>query len=701
MNNKDILPASTDRAERPRLIISREEERLVQRAWPFESRYNQTLIEDISIFRQEVIQYFGINDKEQPDATTSLEECLQDLRAKHNIIDVPLEPETNSLLGDSGLLVVTHPDGVEVIRPSQWRRKKKQSLGDGQIIMLFHGLPQRQASVLVLLLRVLKGRTSHLLIIVIVALIAVLISLGPTWLQAYIFNEVVPNGQRYLMIQIAAFLLCIKLTSSGLKLFNQLVGLRLELYLGLNTTALLVHRLLALPLSFFEQYNTGDLQQRVNSAHALRRALQQSFVSVLTALFVVILNIGLVFFKTYSFELCLILIAATAFGPLIDAITASIETYIRLKRLNLAGKLQNAILYPLESIETIRSLGLEQEVSIRFAVIRHQIARLDIQLGLIKTSLRAVTLCLNATVISLLLYLFSSPETLSWIGADSTGSMPSQGLVVLLLSAFSTINGGVRSLSTSILTLVKVIPDTIRFVPILTGETIAPESSQDGRIDLISLTLTRSPSQASSLTTSSDLTILRGETVGILYNNAQAAVTIARTLAGQSDHGNGAHSEWKVLINQSIIEVSEVDLILKANSMLVGKTPVFTAGTVEQFITDYDIKPDKDRLDKSILAAQLDLSLLDSNSILDSGPGAVSHLSMSECLCIQIARSLYSQYPVVLLFGPLDYFAPHSISGLVDYCRSANKVLFVFTTSEALASQCHQTYDARDGDAPT
>lgn len=683
-------PASTDQAERPRLIISREEERLIQRAWPFETKNSKNLITDIHTLRQEVLQYFGLHETEQNLAASSLEECLQDLRNKYNIIDLPLEPETHSLLGDSGLLIVTHTDGVEVIRPSQWRRKKRKNVADGQIIMLFHGLPKTSASVMVLLQRVLHGRCIQLLTIVVVALIAVLISLGPTWLQAYIFNDIIPNGQRYLMIQIAAFLLCIKLTSSGLKLFNQLVGLRLELYLGLNTTALLVHRLLSLPLSFYGQYNIGDLQLRVNSAHVLRRALQQSFVSVITAVFVVVLNIGLVFFKTYSLELCLILLVATAFGPTIDAVTAMIESFIRLKRLNLSGKLQNDILHPLESIGTIRALGLEEEVSIRFAGTRHRIARLDIQLGLIKTSLQIITLCLNAAVISILLYLFSSPQTLSWIGADSNGAMPTQGLVVVLLSAFSTINGGIRSLSTSILTLVKVIPDTIRFTPILKKEIDTAESNHDETIALSNLTLIR-PSMKTAT-----LTVLRGETVAILHNNAQIAAIVLKTLAGHLDHPDLTYADWRVIINNDIKQSDAVDLVLRGNSVFISSSPVFTAGSIEEFITDYDVAPDEERVRQCIKATAIDMTTLDTNKKLVSGMGVDSHLNQTEALTIQMARSLYSKHVIILLDRLTDEMGHLAISGLKEYCNGAKKMLFISTASEELACSCDKIYDVRE-----
>ena len=698
MREGEMLPLSTDQAERARLIISSEEERLIRRAWPFDEKKRKSLITDINTLQQEIIQYFGIDGKTHEYVTTSLAECVRMLREKYNIIDIPLEAGQNSVQGDSGLIIVTHSNGVELIRPDQWRRMKRGSFIEGQVIMLFHGLPQEPANISTLLQRVLRGRSSQLLTIAVVALIAVLISLGPTWLQAYIFNEVVPNGQRYLMIQIAAFLLCIKLTSSGLKLFNQLVGLRLELYLGLNTTALLVDRILSLPASFFERFNIGDLQQRVNSAHALRRVLQQSFVAVITALFVVVLNIALVFFKTYSLELCLILIIATLFGPIVDAVAAIIATYIRLRRLNLAGRLQDSILYPMESIETIRCLGLERDVSIRFSGIRHRIARLDIQLGLISTSLRAITLCLNAGVISVLFYLFSSPETLSWIGADNNGAMPTQGLVVLLLSAFSTINGGVRNLSTSILTLLKVIPDTIRFRPVLRTSIDTGNIGQGGYIEVKNMKLIDTFNRGKGDKSGSAKTVLIGETLAVLHNNPKIAAAILKTIAGQRDSNDREIPDYRIIINDDIIKADMVQSILGSNSILISGSPVFTAGSIKEFITDYDTFPDMERLEQCIDATGIEMASLDMCKRIESGVWGRSNLSKTEALRIHIARALYSVYPIVVLDGVIDQLAnKKAILRLREYCKVMNRILAFSTVTEDIAKICDKYYDAREG----
>lgn len=690
-----ILRRSTDQRDKAGLLISREENRLIEQAWPFESHQGDQFITDINALRTQVIQYFGISESTQNYRAIDLDDCLQNLRELHNIINVPLQPEADSLLGDSGLLILTYPDGIELIKPSQWKNGAIKNSNFNQVIMLFHGLPAKPASVFVLLKRVINGRKSQLILILAVALIGVLISLVPTWLQSYIFNEVVPNGQRFLMIQIAAFLLCIKLTSSGLKLFNQLVGLRLELYLGLNTTALLVHRLFALPPSFFNQYKTGDLQQRVNSAHALRRALQQSFISIITAFIVVVMNIGLVFVKTFSFQLCLILLVATALGPASDAIAAFIETSLSLKRLNLAGQLQDAILSPLQSIETVRSLGLEKNFTMRFAAIRHRIARLDIQIGLIKTGLRAVTIALNAAVISLLLYLFSSPQTLSLIGAEGHGAIPSQGLVVFLLSAFSTINGGVSSLSTSMLALVKVVPDTVRFRPIVREEVTSDLARDHDNSTLRSLTLQPSHELNQQKVSLTPINVLPGNSVAILHDNTQMATLMAERIAGEPVFVENAFSGLQLIINNNRESSQKAAEVINRVSILISKSPVFTAGSIAEFICNYDFAPDVERMQHCLEALGIDPYTLIQNQRLESGPAASSNLNGIEALQIQVARALYSQQSIVVLDGVVDLLPSSMLMGMIRFCQNDKKMLFFSTKIIQVANACDAMIDIR------
>jgi len=675
-----LLP-STDKSERPNIQLSKFEKYLLERAWPFAPKRKAHIETDMGLLRNSILSFFGCTNQGTPYSPLSLSDLLKELREDYGIVDISLGNSPNSMRGDSGLLLCCQNNGIEVIYPARFRRSKISVNNDSQLVMLIHTLPVKPVGVIALMRRILTGRFLQLLIIAIIALIAVLISLGPTWLQAYIFNNVVPSGQSFLMVQIAAFLLCLKLTSNSLKAFNQFVGLRLELFLGLTTTALLVHRLLISPISIFTKYNVGDLQQRVNSAHAVRRALQQSFVTVITAVFVILLNIVLIFFQTYSIELCLLLLAATAIGPFFDTIMAVIESILRIRKLNISGNLQDAILFPLESLQTVRSLAIESEVFEKFSELRYRIARLVIKIGLLKSSLRALTLSLNALVISLLLYLISSPSALSMLGVatDTNGAMPSQGIVILLLSAFSTINGAVRSLSTSLLTLVKVIPDAIRFRPILQSTPVDDKFIQLAVKKIVSIRVNSMKTQENSHLLLPDIELCFEKSVVLISNNSDLSTQILRFCAGQNSERLRSQVSLQLLINGQY-PITAIDLpAYRRRVEFIGAIPMLLAGTVKENITGYLSSPDQLWLDNCLNICMLKNDQKWMNSPLQTGFTPIQHEASSIPLKILIARALYRKPDAIFIDKALDELPQDLTKNIILHCLE-NKIILAATT---------------------
>ena len=662
---------------RKQLILSDEERQLITRAWPFEAIDRENLSKDLLRIRKQVLSYYGLNDRTRLKIPQSISDLLEELDAEFGIRNLTITGSAEGLSGDSGLLIASYPDGLQLIKPSGWLGKQKPKRIPLQTTMLFHTLPNESASVGLLLERIVQGRLNQLLLIICVALLAVLISLGPTWLQSYIFNEIVPNGQKYLMVQIAVFLLFIKMTANGLKLFNQFIGLRLELYLSLTTTALLVDRLLRLKEYYFKQYNVGDLQQRVNSAHALRKALQQSFVTTITSLFVVLLNIVLIYFQTHSLELCLLLLLASLLGPGVDAIAATIETLLRVRRLTLTGKLQDDVLSPLESIQTVRAIGLERDVARQFADTRSKIARIDVHIGLIKTSLSALTLCLNASVISFLFYIFSSDDLLTLLGdgLDSSSGQPSQGLVVLLLSAFSTINGAIRSLSRSTLSLMKVIPDTLRFRPLIRA------TNEDNKLILkpICSLAIKLRSDVSPQPQQNEIELMPGNTVAIIANpigtNNQAInnKNDAKTVTARS------YSSYSIIINGNLNVESIADLLPYKEIRLVTCKTFITPGTLLDNITEYASNPRINLLNTCLNIIQVDPNQenlkQEIDPLVDADP-----IPYELGLRIMIARTLYAQPRYIFLRNILDQLPIEIAANLCEYTKH-NKISIVMETS--------------------
>lgn len=684
MKDTPQLLQSTDKSERPNIQLSKFEKYLLERAWPFAPKSKAHIQTDMGLIRNSILSFFGCTNQDTSYSPLSLSDLLKELCEDYGIVDISLGNSPNSMRGDSGLLLCCQNNGIEIIYPARFRRNRINVNNNSQLVMLIHTLPVKPVGVIALMRRILTGRFLQLLIIAIIALIAVIISLGPTWLQAYIFNNVVPSGQSYLMVQIAAFLLCLKLTSNSLKAFNQFVGLRLELFLGLTTTALLVHRLLISPISIFTKYDVGDLEQRVNSAHAVRRALQQSFVTIITAVFVILLNIMLIFFQTYSLELCLVLLIATAIGPFFDTIMAVIESILRIRKLNISGSLQDAVLFPLESLQTVRSLAIESEVFKKFSDLRYRIARLVIKIGLLKTSLSALALSLNALVISLLLYLISSPSALSMLGvaSDTNAAMPSQGIVILLLSAFSTINGAVRSLSTSLLTLVKVVPDAIRFRPILQSTPVDEKFIQLAVKKIVSIRVSRIKTQENSNLLLPDIELSQEKSVALISNNSDLSTQILRFCAGQSPARLRSQVLLQLIVNGQY-PITEIDLpAYRRRIEFVGTIPMLLAGTVKENITGYSSSPDQQWLESCLKICLLKNEQKWMNSRLETGYTPIQHEAANIPLQILFARALYRKPDAIFIDKAFDKL-PHELTkNIISHCLENKTILAVATDNQ-------------------
>ena len=455
------------------VILSDEEKYYLDALWPFQGTTNPGEKQlDLTFISAEVLDYFGISDQKTFTRPNTVSMLLRELRSVHCIEALPLTGKNLSLTGDNGLLLVGYKDGLRLVKPQWFGGYEKVDHNYIYAAILIRCLPSEGTGVLRVLSRVLHGRWNQIVVVAGIALLAVLIGLIPTWLQEYIFNVVVPDGSRFLMVQIGVLMLCLRLSQRAFSLFNSLVGTRLELNLGYYLSALLMHKLLYLDPSFYKQHGIGDIQQRVNSAHAFRRAVQNSFVAVITAVITVVCNLILVYFKTSSIQLCLICFALTLLVPIVDTLSSIIESILRLKRLEVASIVEDSILKPMESLKTLRGLAIEDYYFKEYAVSRRKLARIDIWIGINQSISRVVTLIIGSTIIGLLLYWFGTPSSLSGLGVKSADNL-SQGFIILLLSAFTTVNGAVQSFSRSVLMLVKTVPDAIRFKPIVEAQSSA------------------------------------------------------------------------------------------------------------------------------------------------------------------------------------------------------------------------------------
>ena len=652
--------------------LSHEESKDIYRAWPYASHRQVGETIDLRKIRSDVLDFFGIDESRTADTPASVEHLLFQLREEYGVFDTTIEERTNqSLTGDSGLMMYCNANSIVLIKPDRWLRHPVPIGKDGQIILLLHVLPNQPVSVVQLFKRVLFGRFSQFVTIVGVVCLAVLISLIPTWLQAYIFDTLVPDGSKFLLIQIAAFIFMLRMTSRGLRLFNQFVALRLELILGFQATGLLVHRLTQLPLSFFQTYSVGDLQQRISSAHAVRRALQGSLIAFVTSIFTVILNLLLIYFKSGSLMMCLYLLILTMFGPVVDVVSAGFESYFRLKKLSVAGALQDVILFPLQSLSTVRSLGIESDVFSQFSRLRYRLARLDINLILIRDLLKVFSLLLSALIISFLFYILSTDQSSSISGDQS--SLASQGMIVLLLSSFSTINGAVRSFSSSLLSLVKVIPDVIRFRPILNQESLMIQSiaSKASTIDSVHIYFQVKSTYDKSL--SSSISLGSQVNMALLESRSGYSQDLMRIVSefGMVNSNTSSIILQRLMINDDRPIDRQNFPSLRRNTIYVDGKSAFLPGSIIDNITDFQATIHRSRLDECLDIFQLpkDDAWLHQNAdtlLSELRRGDKTHTQSK----IMLVRALYYRFNLILIGRCIDFLDTDEVRSMISYCKA-------------------------------
>ena len=674
------------RLDRRGIRITDDEKKELERLWPFRQKASNKPESNLSSIKSEILDYFGIREQKIQSETKSIATMLQELEDRYSIEAVPLKGKDIDVGSDNGMMMVVYETGAELVRPSWWGGESNVPKGFKYVVLLMNTINDQGSDLLTVLRRVFHKRLLLLVMIVVVATLSSLVGLIPTWLQEYIFNDVVPSGQEFRMVQIGALLLCLKMTSKGFRLFNNLVGMRLELVLGYNLSGLLIHKLLRLKPDFFERYGIGDLQQRVNSAHAFRRAVQNSLVAVLTAVIVVACNLLLVYFKTWSIMLCLTCLFLTLIVPVIDSISASIETVLRLRRLNIAGIVEDSILQPLDTLKVVRSLAIEDFHFREYSDNRKRLARVEIWIGVTQTITKSLSFVVGAIIIGILLYILGTPSALATFGVSNSSGTSSQGFVLMLLAAFSTLNGAVQSFSNSFLGMLKTVPDAIRFRPIVktTGSHLVERSQTLEKVKSVEfINFGRHRSRNNEDIMLPSLRVERGGDA-LLYSKSDARYSqVIDEICCYVYHGMNKSGRSRVFAND--LEISENDsCLLSATMISVRASSLWISGTLEEGLTGQASLTDTDWLIECMNSVGLEFQYQDLKKRYDISTRESSGLDKVTSAKIALCRSLYLNCTVILVDGLFDCLDKVVYGSTLRHVERYGKILIVGTSREDL-----------------
>ena len=652
-----------------------------RKAWPYTQLSKHSRLANYSLVLQLVLDYFGIVFDSDFSDVTDLRSLLYVLESKYSITYLLTEPD-GQYSGDSGLALYSYDDGISVNYPSRWFRSKLPSETPNKVIVLTHLLPQSQTSFLALFNRIFNRRYSFLLTIVSVSLLSSMMALIPTYLVEYIFNAIVPEGQIFLMIQIGFFLLSIRIITHAFGLFNQFIGIRLELFLGYKTLSLMFYRLLHLSSSFFQRFSIGDLQQRIGSVQTIRRVLQSSFVSAISSIFAIVLNLVLIYFKSSSFYLLLILLLLSLAGPAIDIISTTFETYFHYKKLVIISLLNDAILEPLKSIPTVRSLKAEDHLFSNYSATRLRLARLEVKLHLIRSFIAGIDVVVSTFIISLFLFAFSSPSLASILFPASKGISAniSQGYILLLLSSFTTINSAVRSFSKSFLSLANIYPDVIRLRPLIreaSPQTLSQSTHSHSTLTpkVNQLLVSYSQPKDNSLSTFS----FNFSQPSIITGNKTECFKFLSYLYGESLYSK-EFLNYSRLANGSLLESNDLNNQQFYSCFLVADSLNYSDSVLNNIVDRHYIS-DHSYLSSCLEVCGFSSDLSDLNVPCSDYLQRFAHQS-SFAAQVMICRTLYFQMTPLFIYNWLDPLSTTIRVSILEFCKSHKILLVCYSSSK-------------------
>ncbi len=331
----------------------------------------------------EVLKYFHVKRVELPENIKDINEQIEYLMRPSGIMrrTVILEGEwyedaVGAMLGslkEDGTPVALIPSGLKGYkyydsRSEKWVRitKKTASLIDEEAITFYKPLPLKKIGVKDLLIYIVECMTiSDFIYVGLVTLAVTLVGMLTPKIQRLIYGPVIENGTLTLLFGVFGFLICVSFTKLLLQTVNKLVTSRLGTKLNVQVQAASMMRVLSMPASFFKDYSSGELSQRMSGLNSLCSMLASSILSTgLTSLFSLIYITQMVQYGPGLVVPGLIVIIVTV---AFSVITTFAQLKVSRQQMELGAKESGLEYSLLTGVQKIRLSGAEKRAFAKWA----------------------------------------------------------------------------------------------------------------------------------------------------------------------------------------------------------------------------------------------------------------------------------------------------------------------------------------------
>jgi NHLM bacteriocin system ABC transporter ATP-binding protein len=223
--------------------------------------------------------------------------------------------------------------------------------------MLYRSLPNKPVSAWELIKFGLAGDATDLRLILFAGVAVGLLGMLIPITTAIIFDQIIPQADRLQLFQLAFSLIFVVLAMALFQVVQNLALLRLQERMGAELEAAIWQRVLSLPVSFFRDYTSGDLGNRVLGLRRIQQILSGTVMSALLAGIFSIFSFFLLFYYHSRLAWTATGLVAVSVAVMIFAGYRKMDYYRQL--VHLQGKISGIILQTIEGITKFRAAAAE------------------------------------------------------------------------------------------------------------------------------------------------------------------------------------------------------------------------------------------------------------------------------------------------------------------------------------------------------
>lgn len=566
----------------------------------------------------------------------------------------------------------------------------------------YRSLPPRRLVFADLVRFVFQGERLDLLSVLGLGLLTGLLGMLTPIVTGYIFDTVIPASDRSQAVQITAALVTVALAAAMFSMARAMATLRLESRMDAGLQAAMWDRALNLPITFFRRHSSGDLATRLNAITAIRQALSGPTIATLITSLFGLVNIALLFY--YDAKLATVA-TALILGALALMLTLGLFK-VRYDRQieSVSGRLSSLVLEYLRGVTKLRVTGSEARAFANWAREFGRLRRLSFGSGNVK-NINDVFFSLYQVAVDIAIF-----GTVAWLlreqateaalgaakasaaakagGAEAATSLLTTGQFVAFYGAFGQVMGAITGLSTTLLSVLNLVPVFERIKPILTedpeaqGEKTHPGELR-GQIDLVNVTFRYSEDGPPVLDNVS-LKIRPGGFVALVGASGSGKSTLLRCLLGyETPSAGGVFYDNQNLAGLDARAVRrQMGVVLQHSQVMTGDIFSNIVGSTLKNIDDAWEAARYCGLEEDIRAMPMGM-----HTVISEGGNT---LSGGQRQRLMIARAII-QRPRILLFdeatSALDNRTQEMVTRSLDEIRATRVVIAHRLTTVMNANQ--------------